>query len=115
MLGLDVSLRLTAICVLDERGRVLLEGKVRSKPTAIADFLQPYAPTLKLAGLEAGLGRRRSAENLRNDVKHVETNARLSFRLALSVAASEAESSGLPSSKRGFQHEAERGSASWRA
>ena len=53
--GLDVSLRLTAICVLDERGRVLLEGKVHSEPTAIADFLHPYAPTLKLAGLEAGL------------------------------------------------------------
>jgi transposase len=52
---LDVSLRLTAICVLDERGRVLLEGKVHSSPAAIADFLQPYAPTLKLAGLEAGL------------------------------------------------------------
>jgi transposase len=53
--GLDVSLRLTAICVLDERGRVVLEGKVHSEPTAIADFLQPYATTLKLAGLEAGL------------------------------------------------------------
>jgi transposase len=53
--GLDVSLRLTAICVLDERGRVVLEGKVHSEPTTITDFLQPYAPTLKLAGLEAGL------------------------------------------------------------
>jgi transposase len=49
------SLRLTAICVLDERSRVVLEGKVHSSPAAIADFLQPYAPTLKLAGLEAGL------------------------------------------------------------
>jgi transposase len=53
--GLDVSLRLTAVCVLDERGRVVSEGKVASEPAAIADFLQPYGGTLALAGLEAGL------------------------------------------------------------
>ena len=53
--GLDVSLRLTAVCVIDERGRVVSESKVASEPAAIADFLQPYADTLALAGLEAGL------------------------------------------------------------
>ena len=53
--GLDVSLRLTAVCVMDERGRVVGEGKVASEPAAIAGFLQPYASTLTLAGLEAGL------------------------------------------------------------
>jgi transposase len=53
--GLDVSLRLTAVCVIDERGRVVSESKVPSEPTAIADFLQPYAATLTLVGLEAGL------------------------------------------------------------
>ena len=55
--GLDVSLRLTAVCVIDERGRVVSEGKgkVAGEPTAIADFLQPYASMLTLAGLEAGL------------------------------------------------------------
>jgi hypothetical protein len=54
--GLDVSLRLTAVCVIDERGRVVSESKVASEPAAIAaDFLQPYADTLVLAGLEAGL------------------------------------------------------------
>ena len=49
--GLDVSLRLTAVCVIDERGRVVGEGKVASEPAAIAAFLQPYASTLTLAGL----------------------------------------------------------------
>jgi hypothetical protein len=39
--GLDVSLRLTAVCVMDERGRVVGEGKVASEPAAIAGFLQP--------------------------------------------------------------------------
>jgi len=53
--GLDVSLRLTAVCVIDERGRVVCEGKVSSEPVAIANFLRPYADTLALAGLEAGL------------------------------------------------------------
>ena len=53
--GLDVSLHATAICVIDERNKVVDEGKVPSEPQAIAAFLQPYAATLKLAGLEAGL------------------------------------------------------------
>jgi transposase len=53
--GLDVSLRLTAVCVIDERGRVVSESKVASEPVAIADFLQPYAGTLAPPGLEAGL------------------------------------------------------------
>jgi transposase len=53
--GLDVSLQMTAVCVIDERGRVVLEGKVPSEPAAIAAFLQPYAETLAVAGLEAGL------------------------------------------------------------
>jgi len=53
--GLDVSLKLTAVCVIDERGRVVTEGKVPSEPDAIAAFLQLYAATLSLAGLEAGL------------------------------------------------------------
>jgi transposase len=34
---------------------VVGEGKVASEPAAIAGFLQPYADTLTLAGLEAGL------------------------------------------------------------
>jgi transposase len=53
--GLDVSLWATAVCVIDERGRVVIERKIPSEPDAIADFLLPYAATLKLAGLEAGL------------------------------------------------------------
>jgi transposase len=53
--GLDISLKLTAVCVVDERGRVVAAGKVPSEPAAIAAFLQPFAETLTVAGLEAGL------------------------------------------------------------
>ncbi len=48
--GLDVSLRATGVCVIDERGRVVIESKIPSEPDTIADFLQPYAATLKRAG-----------------------------------------------------------------
>jgi hypothetical protein len=53
--GLDVSLRLTAVGVMDERGRVVSEGKVASETRRHCRFLQPYVGTLALAGLEAGL------------------------------------------------------------
>lgn len=47
-------MRTTAVCVVDERGKVLAEGKVASEPETSGEFLRPYAAALKLAGLEAG-------------------------------------------------------------
>lgn len=38
--GLDVSLKTTNICVLDEKGAVLKEGKTQTEPTDIAGFLR---------------------------------------------------------------------------
>ena len=40
--GLDVSLELTSICVVDEEGRMVLEAKAASEPDAIADALQSW-------------------------------------------------------------------------
>ena len=37
--GLDVSMEETHICVLDREGALIREGKTRSSPAAIADFL----------------------------------------------------------------------------
>ncbi|MBA8878922.1 putative NBD/HSP70 family sugar kinase [Phyllobacterium myrsinacearum] len=37
--GLDISVKTTAICVLDNNGKVLLETTVESDPHAIADCL----------------------------------------------------------------------------
>jgi hypothetical protein len=45
--GLDAALGLMALCVIDERGRVVSESKVASDPPPWR-ILQPYADTLVL-------------------------------------------------------------------
>lgn len=42
--GLDVSLKLTAICVVDRTGKIKREGVVPSDPEAIATFIKSHAP-----------------------------------------------------------------------
>lgn len=37
--GLDVSQRETSVCVLDEQGRIVFEGKAPSDPGALAKLL----------------------------------------------------------------------------
>ncbi len=52
--GLDVSLKETAICVVDDSGDVCWQGKVTTGIDAIADALQRHAPGLVRAGMETG-------------------------------------------------------------
>lgn len=52
--GLDVSLRATSICIVDEDGRVVRESKVASEPAALLAALRGHAATLRRVGLEAG-------------------------------------------------------------
>jgi transposase len=52
--GLDVSLKQTAICIVDRTGRVQREGIVSSDPEAIAAFIKSYAPNVVRIGLETG-------------------------------------------------------------
>ncbi|MGY4376221.1 putative NBD/HSP70 family sugar kinase [Bradyrhizobium sp. i1.3.6] len=42
--GLDVSQRETAVCVVNETGQVIFEGKARSNPGALTDLLNKHAP-----------------------------------------------------------------------
>ena len=42
--GLDVSLKLTAICIVDRTGKIQREGVVHSDPEAIAAFIKSNAP-----------------------------------------------------------------------
>ena len=52
--GLDVSLKLTAICIVDRTGKIEREGVVASDPETIAAFIKSHAPHVTRVGLEAG-------------------------------------------------------------
>ena len=43
--GLDVSLKMTAICIVDRTGKIEREGMVASDPAAIAAFVSVARPT----------------------------------------------------------------------
>jgi transposase len=52
--GLDVSLKQTSICVVNQEGSVLREGVVESDPDAIGAFVRSNAPGVVRVGLETG-------------------------------------------------------------
>jgi transposase len=52
--GLDVSLKQTSICVVDQAGSVVREGVVDSDPELIAAFVRSKAPGALRIGLETG-------------------------------------------------------------
>ena len=49
-----MSLKQTAICIVDRTGKVQREGIVSSDPAAIAAFIKSYAPNVVRIGLETG-------------------------------------------------------------
>ena len=52
--GLDVSLEMTSVCVLDEAGMTIWRGKVASTPEALAAVITARAPQVVRIGLETG-------------------------------------------------------------
>jgi len=52
--GLDVSLELTSVCIVDERGGIVSEAKVASEPEALIGFLRTRELPIARVGLEAG-------------------------------------------------------------
>jgi transposase len=52
--GLDVSQRETAVCVVDDMGQVIFEGKVKSDPGALTNLLRKRAPHAERVGFETG-------------------------------------------------------------
>jgi transposase len=52
--GLDVSQKETAVCVIDEAGKIVFEGKARSEPGALAKVIAKRAPAAVRIGLETG-------------------------------------------------------------
>jgi len=51
--GLDVSLEETAICIVDDSGRIVKEARAASEPTALIAALREIALPLERIGLEA--------------------------------------------------------------
>ncbi len=52
--GIDVSLELSSVCILDASGQIVREAKVASEPEALATFLAGLNLPLTRVGLEAG-------------------------------------------------------------
>lgn len=52
--GIDVSLELSSLCVLDATGKVIREAKVASEPEALVAFLSGLDLRIARVGLEAG-------------------------------------------------------------
>lgn len=52
--GLDVSQKETAVCVIDEAGRVVYEGNAKSDPGALNAVIKKRAPHVERIGFETG-------------------------------------------------------------
>lgn len=52
--GLDVSLKETAVCIVEDTGKIVFEGMVPTDPQVIAKCLAKHAPGLERFGLESG-------------------------------------------------------------
>lgn len=52
--GIDVSLELSSVCVVDAAGKIITEAKVESHPEAIVAFLRKLRLSIERIGLEAG-------------------------------------------------------------
>src|SRR5260370_16718739 len=52
--GIDVSLELSSVCVVDGRGKIVKEAKVASEPEALVYFLKELGFPVNRIGFEAG-------------------------------------------------------------
>src|SRR5215203_3221280 len=52
--GIDVSLEMSSICVVDATGKILREAKIASEPEALVHFFRQVGVAVTRIGLEAG-------------------------------------------------------------
>ena len=53
VVGLDISLQKTAVCVLDHDGQIVWQGKVDSEPGPLIEKLRLWHDQIDVVGLEA--------------------------------------------------------------
>src|SRR3546814_19253922 len=53
--GLDVSQKETSVCIVDEAGKILFEGRAASEPGALAKVIAKHAPQAERIGFESGM------------------------------------------------------------
>jgi transposase len=53
-IGLDVAMKRTFICIIDESGKIIHEGSENTDPTLLADYLQKIGLEVALVGFESG-------------------------------------------------------------
>ena len=51
--GLDVSLKMTSICIVEVDGSVMWEGKAGSEPVTLLTALSKWRQSIQLIGIEA--------------------------------------------------------------
>ena len=52
--GLDVSVKETSVCIVDDAGKIVREARVASEPEALLQVLTNTIDRFKRVGLEAG-------------------------------------------------------------
>jgi transposase len=52
--GIDVSLELSSVCVVDAKGKIIKESKVGSDPESLVTFFRGLGVAIERIGLEAG-------------------------------------------------------------
>jgi transposase len=52
--GLDVSMKDTFVCIVDERGKVVYQGHVKTDPETISEHVKKFLIPIELAGVESG-------------------------------------------------------------
>jgi transposase len=52
--GIDVSLELSSVCVVDSQGKIVKEAKVTSEPETLVCFFKGLGFPVKRIGLEGG-------------------------------------------------------------
>ena len=52
--GLDVSMKETFICIMDENGKVIDQGRAKTNPQEIVQYLKKFHLVFEKVGLETG-------------------------------------------------------------